>query len=163
MDELVFRGTVSDGAGRFAKELEVPGAGRVSVPIRDWPATLHPGTLNVRIREFPGGFAAIFGGESVRLLDSRRFSPEAEIPHDEIGNNTLPPTADKPDQGNAQVWRATLRADATQRECVCWVLRRIGSGLSRALECVSGERLRTTIEVETGDPVTVVMSGTWRT
>lgn len=162
MDLLSFRGVIRDGAGLFAKEIEIPGAGELSIPIRDWPDTIEPGTLNVRILEYPDNFEERFGAEDIRRLDTRRFKPEAEIPQHEIGNNTLMPSSDDPDRGNAQVWRATLRSDRTGNQCLCWVVRRIGSGMVRVLECVAGEHLRTSMKLRNEDEVRLVVEGSWQ-
>jgi CTP-dependent riboflavin kinase len=163
MATLRFKGVVRTGIGRFSVELTLPRRSRLSVPIRDWPEALQPGTLNVRIDEdgFPSEFLKHFAQANVRKLDSRRFVPEAELRWDEIAGNTLPPLPDKPDRGNAQVWRAHLRNLDSGIEKLCWVVRRIGSGLSRDLELVAGERLRDSLGLKDGMPVEVEMEGSW--
>ena len=45
---LHFRGTISDGTGRFS-QLVIPGPADVFDAPVDWPAMLTPGTLSVRI------------------------------------------------------------------------------------------------------------------
>lgn len=162
MDLLSFRGVIRDGAGLFAQEIEIPGAEELSIPIRDWPDAVEPGTLNVRILEYPDSFEERFGAEDIRRLDTRRFMPEAEIPQHEIGNNTLTPSSGDPDIGNAQVWRATLRSERSGEERLCWVVRRIGSGMVRVLECVASEHLRTSMKLRNEDEVTLVLEGTWQ-
>jgi hypothetical protein len=110
---------------------------------------------------FPAEFLKVFGQPDVRFLDSRRFSPEAELKWTEIGGNTLPPQPGHPDRGNAQVWRATLRNLTAGGECLCWVLRRIGSGLSVDLELVAGEKLRDRLALSDGSPVEINLEGSW--
>jgi CTP-dependent riboflavin kinase len=159
--QLTFKGRVIRGVGRFAAELIVPGASRVSAKIRDWPESMQPGTLNVRLSSSPDKYLAAFGALSVQALDTRIFRPEAEIPLEEIQNNTLSPTQNAPDRGNAQIWRVTLKAGRTGFERRCWVLRRIGSGLTRDLELVAGEHLRSELALEDGDEVTLILEGVW--
>ena len=45
---LHFRGTITDGTGRFS-QLVIPGPADVFDAPVDWPAMLTPGTLSVRI------------------------------------------------------------------------------------------------------------------
>lgn len=163
VDRLRFTGTVTSGAGLFAAELKLPGRDQLSVPIRDWPQVPVAGTLNVRVRRqgFPLEYRASFGQPSVHCLDSRRFLPEAELPWTDIGNNTLPPTAEQPDRGRAQVWRAALQNRATGASRQCWVLRRIGSAITSSLEVVAAEHLRSALALRTGSPVTLTMEGRW--
>jgi hypothetical protein len=144
-------------------ELILPKRHELSVPIRNWPENPAPGTLNVRVQQvaFPSKFLEVFGEASFLRLDSKRFSPEAELPWTDIKNNTLPPLPDAPDRGNAQVWRSTLRSVRTGRERHCWVLRRIGSGLWQELELVAGENLRTALDLDDDSPVKVEMEGRW--
>ena len=125
MSALRFRGVVRKGVGRFAKELTLPGKSKLSKLIRDWPETLQPGTLNIRVGGFPAEFVENLGRPDIRLLDSRRFSPEAELDWKEIRGNTLRPRAGQPDRGNAQLWRGTLTNLTTG---ATRLLRRIGSG-----------------------------------
>ena len=139
----------------------MPSASKVSAEIRDWPESVQPGTLNIRLSSFPDEYLAAFGALSVQALDTRIFRPEAELPWKEIQNNTLSPTQNAPDRGNAQIWRATLKADRTGSERQCWVLRRIGSGLTRNLELVAGEHLRSEPALEDGDEVTLTLEGVW--
>lgn len=139
----------------------MPGASRISVPIQDWPEVLAPGTLNIRITSFPEEYLAVFGGPSVRHLDSRRFLPEAELAFEEIEGNTLPPNPSRPDRGRAQIWRANLHKVSSGGERLCWVLRRIGSGLKDDLECVAGESFRAALSLANGDEVVLRMKGAW--
>jgi hypothetical protein len=140
----------------------LPSRKQLSKPIRDWPNTPEPGTLNVRVKDgFPAEFLRAFGEPNLRLLDSRRFSPEAELNWTEIGGNTLPPQPGHADRGNAQVWRATLRNLSTGSECLCWALRRTGSGLSVDLELVAGEKLRDRLILSDDTPVEIDLEGSW--
>ena len=163
MATLRFTGVVRRGIGKFSVELTLPRRDEISMPIRDWPEAPQPGSLNVRIREdgFPDGFLKAFGAADVRKLDSRRFVPEAELKWSEIGGNTLPPLPTRPDRGNAQVWRAILRNLETGDERQCWVLRRIGSALSKDLEIVAAERLRDSLQLADGTVVEIEMDGVW--
>lgn len=140
----------------------MPGKAILSTPIRDWPEMLQAGTLNVRVEGgFPADFIRNLGRADVRLLDSRRFTPEAELKWTEIRGNTLPPQPGQPDRGNAQVWRATLRNVNTGTACPCWAVRRIGSGLSLDLELVAGENLRDRLGLPDGTPVELELEGEW--
>jgi hypothetical protein len=159
---LRFKGVVRKGVGKFAKELTLPGRSKLSKPIRDWPEIPHPGTLNVRVEGgFPTEFVETFGRPDVRLLDSRRFSPEAELKWSEIGGNTLPPQPGRPDRGNAQVWRATVCNSNTGATSLCWALRRIGSALSMDFELIAGEKLRDRLALMDGTPVELALEGEW--
>lgn len=150
------------GIGKFSKQLVLPSGSNLSKPIRDWPEVPQPGTLNVRVKDgFPPEFIEAFGQPNVQMLDSRRFKPEAELDWKEIGNNTLPPLPNCPDRGNAQVWRATLRNLNTGAECLCWALRRIGSGLSVDFELVAGVKLRDQLALIDGTPVEIDLQGEW--
>ena len=161
-DLLVFQGIVARGAEKFGEELVVPGSADLPVAIEDWPENLEPGTLNVKIKDYPPSFLEAFGSNAdVKHLDTRRFEPEVELPYDAIENNTLPPTPDFPDKGRAQIWRAKLGSGGNSEGQLCWVLRRIGSGYANVLECVAGVHLRTTLGVENGDVVSLAMEGTW--
>lgn len=160
---MQFSGVVSKGVGRFAAELILPTQERLSFPVRDWPTVPVPGTLNVRIdtSTFPDKFLSVFGGTSLKHLDSRRFAPEAELPWTDIGNNTLPPTINSRDRGRAQIWRSTIRNVSSDVASLCWVFRRIGSGISNALELVAGVKLRSALGLVDGTRVEVLMEGRW--
>lgn len=160
-DYLEFRGVVRKGEGLFSKQLEILGSAEIKAPPTDWPERIEPGTLNVRIVSFPPEFTQRFGANDLRLLDERLFTPEVELPHHVIRNNTLPPTTALPDRGNAQVWRATLESEKNGKKRQCWVLRRIGSGMSGDLECVAGEHLRSTMGLSNDDSVVVTVEGVW--
>ena len=163
MATLRFNGIVRSGIGKFSGQLTLPTRLELSAPIRDWPDAPQAGSLNVRMQPsgFPSEFLKVFGQVDVRNLDSRRFAPEAELKWHEIGGNTLPPVPDRSDRGNAQVWRAILRNLNSGFERPCWVLRRIGSGLSQDLELVAGEKLRDSLGLVDGTPVEVEMEGSW--
>ena len=158
---LEFFGTVKDGVGRFSKQLVVPGRESLPTSIRDWPEALYPGTLNVQVSSYPDSYLDRFGSADVRHLDSRAWRPEIELPFDAIVGNTLPPTAKNPDRGRAQVWRASLQRADSGDGALCWVLRRIGSGLHQVLEIVSDRRLREVLGIQSGDPVTLLVEGEW--
>lgn len=144
METLVFEGRTAGGADRFAAELRVPGSNELQFEIPGWPVRLFPGTLNIKINAggFPPKFLTRFGSPSIKRLDSRLFKPIVELPAHLIANNTLPPAKERPDRGNAQIWRATLFVVGSQAKTDCWVLRRIGSGYDNVLECVSAQPLR---------------------
>lgn len=161
---LQFTGKVRPGCDKFARELTLPRRNELPVPIQDWPEVPCQGTLNIQIDAggFPSEFLRRFSSANVQHFDSRRFAPEAELPWNAIGGNTLPPIPGKPDRGNAQVWRATLSGREHRMEQLCWVLRRIGSGLKQDLELVAGINLRAALELSNGSAVDVYMHGAWR-
>ena len=159
---LRFKGLVRPGMGKFSKKLVLPSRSSLSKEIRDWPDVPQPGTLNVRVKDgFPAEFINAFEQPNVQLLDTRRFAPEAELDWTEIKGNTLPPQPDRTDRGNAKVWRAKLRNLSTGDECSCWVLRRIGSGLSVDIELVAGEKLRDRLALIDQTPVEIDLDGEW--
>lgn len=162
-DHLEFFGTYQNGAHRFAVEIQIPGQCEWTNRIQGWPVIPHPGTMNVNIAAdgFPKSFVARFGAKSVKHLDSRLFRSVAEIPAHAIGGNTLPPTIDRPDRGNGQVWRARITKVASQQSRDCWLFRRIGSGYSTVLEFVSSESLSAALVLSPGDPIATVIYGTW--
>lgn len=157
---LTFHGVVTDGIGRFGNDMIVPGVSSISSPIRDWPDVLHPGTFNVLVRALPPEYLERIG-PNVAALDHRKFLPEAELGWAEIERNTLTPTRARPDRGNAQIWRATIKVEQTGRHAQCWVLRRIGSGYRDKFECVAAVRLRDELAVVSGDRVRLEMEGRW--
>jgi len=55
MDELVFQGVVGSGVGRHV-DLHVPGREALTHAHCDWPLTLQPGSLNIRIDGYPSQF-----------------------------------------------------------------------------------------------------------
>ncbi|MHC4401271.1 MAG: DUF120 domain-containing protein [Planctomycetota bacterium] len=162
MDALTFGGQIGSGKGRHS-ELVIPG--RITFPNapHDWPAILHPGSLNVYITEsgYPEELLARCPGTLVQKLDSQMFSPAFEIPHDAIKNNRLKPKPNKPRRGDAQVWRATLLLSDGNAGVECWVFRRFWSTIERQLEIVSEKHLRTELGLADGADVTVQLFGTW--
>ena len=165
-DRLRFIGKVIKGAGKFSEEIIVPGNADIPDLIRDWPDELQPGTLNVLIDSsgFPARYVSEFDSAETHHLDTRRFQPEAELPHSKIGNNTLSPKpGERPDKGNAQIWRACLTKIETGISAECWVLRRICSQMPKRLECVAGVKLRDVLSLreEDNDAVELVIEGKW--
>ena len=164
VETLNFVGRVRDGAGRY-KELELPGRDDLPVSIRDWPATVCRGSLNVQIEPdgYPARFVKEFPDKRISNLDSRRFEPEAELDYDVIPNNSLPPTMQLPDRGRPQVWRATLSKKDAGEPLQCWVLRRRHSRMREdTFECVSGVRLRDALDLSNGDLVELAIEGSWK-
>ncbi len=158
---LRFKGVYTEGHNVFSKIIQIPGHCNFTKPIEGWPAVMHLGTMNVKINPdgFPQELISHFGSNSVKHFDSRRFKPKAEIPAHAIGGNTLLPTEACPDKGNGQVWSATIIIEQNRMDC--WVFRRIGSGYEDVLELVAEESISVALGLEYGDPVTVMMYGTW--
>lgn len=153
-DELRFIGKVIKGAGKFSEEIILPGNADIPGLIRDWPDKMQPGTLNVLFDSsgFPDRYVSEFGSAETHHLDTRRFQPEVELPHCKIGNNTLSPkNGERPDKGNAQIWRAQLTRFETGMSIQCWVLRRICSRMPKRLECVAGVNLRDVLSLREED------------
>ena len=121
--------------------------------------------MNVKINPdgFPQELISHFGSNSVKHFDSRRFKPIEEIPARAIRGNTLLPTKACPDKGNGQVWSATIIELKSQKQnrMNCWVFRRIGSGYGDVLELVAEESISNALDLKYGDPVSVVIYGTW--
>jgi len=165
MTILTFNGHISKGAGLFATQLVVPGTRELPAPIPNWPAQLHPGTLNFKVSAngFPLEFLQHFGTASVKHLDKRSFKPLVELPGALIRNNTLPATAQQPDRGNAQIWKATI-VSTLGTSAECWVLRRICSGYSDVLECVSERALRKALNApaDTALAAQLLLEGSWQ-
>lgn len=155
---LVFDGVVINGRGGHA-ELGVPGRHELPSAPHDWPEQLFPGSLNLRVLQYPSEFRGRGLPESVKVLDAIPFGPEFTIPHGAMRNNKLTPTPAMPRRGTAQVWRTQLTANG--HTVMCWVLRRIGSGLGRELELVSAEGLRAKLGLcrETEWPARVTVWG----
>lgn len=121
--------------------LFVPGRALIAQADEDWPLTLYPGSLNIRVDSLPPQLKEKGLPASVEALDNRLFAPAFEIRRDQFGNNKLRPTPEMPRRGDAQVWRAKIMTDG--REIVeCWVLRRFGSRVEEQLEIVANRRLR---------------------
>ena len=162
---LEFRGVYEEGYNVFSKTIQIPGHCDFTKRIEGWPAVMHRGTMNVKINPdgFPQELISHFGSKSVKHFDSRRFKPIEEIPAHAIGGNTLLPTEVCPDKGNGQVWNATITElkSRKQNRMDCWVFRRIRSGYGDVLELVAGESISSALDLEYGDPVKVVMYGTW--
>lgn len=110
------------------------------IPPMDWPETLFPGSLNVRVAHFPKEFAARGLQPSAKALDTAGFAPEFMIRQELMLNNKLTATPSMPQRGTAQIWRASL--EAADQQAPCWVLRRFGSGLDDQIELVSSASLR---------------------
>jgi len=166
-DRLRFIGKVIKGAGKFSEEIILPGNADIPGLIRDWPDKMQPGTLNVLMETsgFPSRYIEEFGDTETRHLDSRRFKAEVELPHYKIGNNTLSPKiGERPDKGNAQIWRANLTKIESGASVQCWVLRRICSKMPYRLECVAGMKLRDILSLreEDNDSVELVIEGRWQ-
>jgi hypothetical protein len=160
MDKLDFEGTVVNGLGTH-RELLVPGRALLPQAPTDWPETLHPGSLNLKIASYPPAWSGRGMGNSVRGLDLGTFLPLFVISQDELGNNLLTPTPSKPKRGIGQVWRASLAANGGVLDC--WILRRIDSDLRDVLELVSGYPIRSRMGLaRTRDwPATVTVYGHW--
>ena len=162
MDELTFGGMIINGIGRHV-ELALPGRRELSEAPEDWPDALTPGSLNLRVTEFPAEFGALKLEPSVKSLDVAGFAPAFTIAQDAMGNNRLRPNSEMPHRGTAQVWRAVLSVESKQTPC--WVLRRFGSGLRDQIEMVSEMHLRTALGLTVNHdwPASVTMFGTWET
>jgi hypothetical protein len=160
MDELIFIGNVVNGCGKHV-ELVVPGRNEISGAPADWPERLCPRSLNLLVSVYPPEFAARSIAKTAKSLDTSGFLPEFRIPQAAMKNNKLTPLPDMRDRGAAQVWRATLEANGQTRPC--WVLRRFGSGLDKAIELVSETKLRDELSLlrERNWPAKVIMRGAW--
>lgn len=161
MENLAFEGIVVNGQGDHSK-LFVPGRSLLSGASEDWPETLQPGSLNVRIGAYPLAWRERGLAATVKVLDTDVFPPEFLIPQDRMQSNQLIPTPSSPRRGIGQVWRATLNANGGYVDC--WVLRRVDSGLRDVLELVAGYAIRPALGLErTQDwPATVTLYGHWR-
>lgn len=162
-ESLEFSGRYAKGATLFSQKIQIPGQCEINKLIDGWPASVHPGTMNVKIdpEGFPPALISRFRTKSVKHLDSSLFRPITEIPAHAIGGNTLPPTDTWPERGNGQVWHARITNQKSQNIRDCWLLRRIGSGYADVLEFVAGESLSTALGLSYGDPVRAVIYGTW--
>jgi hypothetical protein len=159
MDELVFRGAVSGGIGCHSS-LHVPGLGVITQADSDWPSTLHPGSLNIRIDGYPSQLMDRGLTSTVAALDSGLFVPAFEILCDQFGNNKLSPTPAMPRCGDAQVWRAKIVTEGGEVG-KCWVLRRFGSNVGEQLEFVAGTRLRDD-GLHDNQRVEAILYGRWK-
>jgi hypothetical protein len=122
MEKLAFAGSVVNGQGDHNKLL-VPGRSSLPDAPEDWPQTLQPGSLNVKIGAYPLAWRERGLAASVKELDTGVFPPEFLIAQDQMQNNQLTPTRSKPRRGIGQVWRATLSANGGCLDR--WVLRRV--------------------------------------
>ena len=157
MRQLEFSGKIKRNKGLF-HNMSIPGRRELASAPADWPETLIPGSLNIRIDLglLPDVFSAIGSGKNMKEFDSGDFRPEFEISHDKLMGNSLLPTADQPRKGTAQIWRANL-ATAAGTDVKCWMLRRIGSSIGAQIELVSEHHLRTLLGLEDGTPVNVTI------
>lgn len=154
-----FIGKVKSNKGLFAKELTLPTRGTVHDLPPDWPATIEPGTLNVRIDDdgFPtNGFDSIGRSNGVKKLDEGKFVPACTIPFDAIPGNTLRPRPNEPLRGTGQAWRARICVATTGESLDCWMFRRIGSGISSQLELISDRRIRSVLNLHEDDVAVAV-------
>lgn len=143
---MLFKGKITKGIGRHS-ELFVPGRAIIDFAPPDWPEQLQPGSLNIRVHPdgYPPAFDSLRHKRSVKNLDNGCLPPAFVIPQADLGNNRLNATPEMPQKGAGQLWRALLQTGSY--EVRCWVLRRIGSGLSDQLEIVSHEYLRVAYEL----------------
>jgi len=161
MGKLEFEGIVINGIGKHS-ELFVPGRLLLPQAPTDWPETLHPGSLNVRVVSYPAVWRERGLAASVKVLDTGVFPPAFLILREQFGNNQLLPTPSKPSRGIGQVWRAALFANDHRMDC--WVLRRIDSGLRDVVELIADCAIRNRMNLEaTRDwPATIAVYGAWR-
>lgn len=131
------------------------------MPPPDWPDRLYPGSLNLRVEQYPADLAARSLKNRVSELDRGLFIPEFEIPRNRFGNNRLGPQPGVPKGGDAQVWRALLSRYGDGDRIACWALRRFGSQVGEQLEFVAGCRLRD-LGFHDGLRVTASLFGEWR-
>lgn len=103
-DELIFQGVIASGRGMHATLL-VPGREVLDNPLNDWPLKLYPGSLNVRITNYPTLLGCKGLATEVAALDRALFMPAFEILQHQFGNNQLTPRPGEPKCGDAQVWR----------------------------------------------------------
>jgi len=159
MQELEFIGRVHSNTGKFHKEMVIPGRESLSSAPIDWPDCLTPGTLNVGIDEdgFPLAFDQIGDSAGMNRFDEGQFKPAFVIASEEIAGNTLKPKAGHPRKGDAQVWRADLLNSSNGKKIRCWMLRRIGSGISSQIELVAEVNLRRELDLYDGTPVEVII------
>jgi len=135
-------GTITSGCGRHA-ELHVPGYHDIPQATADWPTVVCPGSLNIAVDP-----------NVINAIEEGKFpSPTFEIEQGQFGNNRLTPTETMPRRGVGRVWRALLESNG--HSIGCWVLRRYGSRMSKALEIVSEEHLRTRCQLKDGQAAVV--------
>ncbi len=156
MKSLIFQGKVKKGVGDHAK-LKIPGRNSLKNAPPDWPETLCPGSLNIRIDGYPSEFKHLSPTEKVKNLDSKYFRPAFTIPQNQILNNSILPSTETPENGTAQIWRAILQIQTNENSTNqdVWVFRRIGSKISSQLELVSNLHLRQALSLSDGMQVIV--------
>jgi hypothetical protein len=159
VDELRFEGAVKAGIGRHS-ELIVPGRGVLRDAPHDWPESLCPGSLNIRVDHYPAVLDQRGLSNRIAELDRSLFRPEFEIPRDLLGNNQLRPRSGVPRGGDAQVWRARLTTLDGSLTLRCWALRRFGSRVGEQLEFVAAEKLRAQ-GLEEAQRVEACLFGRW--
>ncbi|MCH8838640.1 MAG: hypothetical protein IIA60_12730 [Candidatus Marinimicrobia bacterium] len=149
---------IAKGTGMFS-DMIIPGRDELKEAPKDWPTELQPGTLNVRIDNdgYPAENNNQWKTERIPLLDTGIIPSCFVIPQDKFVNNSIAPMKNQPDRGNAQVWRAHLRVVISRQELLCWVLRRIGSGMQIFLEIVSNLALRDKYGLQDEQEVLVIM------
>jgi hypothetical protein len=160
MAELVFGGVVASGVGQHAT-LGVPGWDILQNVPHDWPRTLFPGSLNVKVDRFPESLSQRGLPPSVTSLDSCLFLPAFEILRAEFVNNRLAPREGSPRCGDGQVWRANILPIGSHEHIHCWALRRFGSRVGEQLELVSEKRLRSDA-LQDNQRLIVTLFGSWR-
>ena len=143
---LRFLGVIAKGAGRFSTELKLPGRSLIPGSHPGWPESVHPGTLNIRITQFPDNFGELGEGSNTGKFDSGNFAPAFTFPADLIAGNTLPPKLENPRRGIGQAWEALLHLpDRHFHEC--WMIRRVGSQMPNFIELVSSICIRDTYNI----------------
>jgi len=136
------RGKIISGCGRHV-ELHVPGYHDLPQAPADWPDVLCAGSLNIAVAR-----------EIITAIDAGGFmEPTFEIEQWQFGNNLLTPTEDMPRRGAGRVWRAILESGG--HSIGCWVLRRYGSRMGKALEIVAGDHLRAHHQLHDGQAAVV--------
>jgi len=152
---LKFEGSPRKGGGGFSS-MVLPGKNDIEDPPYRWPGKFEPGTLNIRVGNFPLEFNLIFDGDNdLRLFDSGLFGPAIKFPGNLIEGNTILPTEDDPYRGIGQAWNAVLFKNGNS--IPCWMFRRIGSNLSVDVELISEEPLRKKYQINNGDPVNLII------
>jgi len=160
MDELEFEGVIAAGIGKHS-ELIVPGRVVLRETPHDWPEVLFPGSLNVRVEEYPEALGRHGLLNRIAELDKSLFRPAFEIPREDLGNNQIYPRPGVPRGGDAQVWRAQIKTLDGSLTLMCWALRRFGSGVGEQLEFVAAQKLRS-LGLEDNQRVAVSLFGSWR-
>lgn len=159
MRTLEFIGKVRSNKGKFHKDMVIPGRMALGSAPAEWPTQLIPGTLNVGIDEngFPSDLDGIGKSDRVRKFDEGNFKPAFVIAQEEIIGNTMKPKDGQPLRGTAQVWQTELCNLSTGATVRCWMLRRVGSGISAQIELVSEYHLREHLGLSDGTSVKVTI------